>query len=58
MLVIAEAAVQLLAIKFALIVNYNAAGGAVHFMAVPPTGVSHLASDGVLHLRSHPWEGL
>ena len=52
-MVIVEAAVQLLAIKFALIVNYNAAGQAVHFMQMPAGTTTHLTSDGVLHFRSH-----
>lgn len=52
-MVIVEAAVQLLAIKFALIVNYNAAGQAVHFMQMPAGTTTHLTSDGALHFRSH-----
>ena len=57
-LVIAEAAVQLLAIKFTLIVNYNGATGApVHFLQMPTPTMSHLSTDGMLHFRTHPMLG-
>lgn len=57
-LVLAEAFIQLLAIKFSLIVNYNGAtGAAVHFFEMPSAGMNHLASDGMLHFRTHPMQG-
>ena len=52
-MVIAQASVEFLALKFALIVNYNAKGQAVHFMEIPPTAASHL-SVGHLMFRTHP----
>ena len=51
-LVVAEAFIQLMAIKFMLIVNYNSTTGAPqHFMAVPAgTSTSHFQG---LHFRTH-----
>lgn len=54
-LVLIEAFVQLMAIKFALVYNYNAqTGQPQHFMAIPTaTSTAHYQG---LHFRSHgPW---
>jgi hypothetical protein len=54
-LVIAEAFIQLMAIKFALIVNINSTTGAPqHFMQIPSgTTATHFAGVDPLHFRTH-----
>ena len=50
-LVIAEAFIQLMAIKFSLVYNYNPQTGApMHFMATPGASTSHFSG---LHFRTH-----